>query len=128
MKTTVADFEFFKKRCLHWFEIFQLGQYEPVFTHRPEKGSRDVYPGHATCAVDLESMMALINLATNWDLFERSNKELNRAALHEVLEALLWKIRTMLREYYKEELINHEMHSVIHRIENVVLSANDGKT
>ena len=47
--------------------------------------------------------------------------EIVTTAFHEVFEAQFYTIRPMLRELYSEDRVDHEIHRIVRRAENMLL-------
>ncbi len=122
IKTTKADFEFFKAEALKWIDKFHLGDNEIVFSHREMRYMGQM--SHNYTARRVEISLALV-LEGNFGTGYKKEKLIQEVALHEVLELLLGRL-TRLAEarFIDPDEIEAETHAIIHRIEKVV---NNGK-
>ena len=118
MKTTAKDFKTYKAHCKKWQEKLGLTNWELNFYHNDdEEGARAwveafIPQGQATIGLTetLEDRRAL------------GGDDLNKWAMHEITELMLWKIRKLLEPVYSEEVINQHIHDIIRRLENVFFS------
>ena len=120
MKTTKADFEYYKKCVQKWVNLFQLNDWEVDFEHK------DDLRFIGACSFDLCGRTATISLATNWEDTIVSKKELNLTAFHEVVELLLVPYYSLSRDRkYDEDKHSEVSHQIIRTLEYVVF--HDGK-
>ena len=72
----------------------------------------------ACCSGDAAGRMAVLGIAPEWIGVEPTKKALDHAALHEVLELLLWDLSNMISDRnIKQETVDTVRHSVIRRLE-----------
>lgn len=117
MKTTKADFNAYKKHCLFWIEKLGIKNYSIHFDHRLEESM------HARTYWNLGDGIALIVLSTEWDeLRPKTDKELKRLALHEVMHILLAPlVNCAMDRYTTADAIETAEHSVIRQLENIIV-------
>lgn len=115
MKTTKADFEYFKKRCIHWAKELGLHGIEFTFLHDDEE-SRGSYQ------IVYEDGVCVVHFQVEWDWPRpRTKKEINRIAFHEMAEIMIQPLKDLARERYNEEVVSGEAHKIVRRLENLVL-------
>ena len=104
------SFEFFKECVKNWVDFFGLYNWE-VGVHS-EEGNGDGSLAYTTFHV--ENKRADIFLCEDWDGLEKTDRELDKTAFHEVCEVLLLRIRYLAgkREFSYDEL-DGEIHSII---------------
>jgi len=115
MKTTKKHFEIFKKECQKWIDFFGLSEYGIEFFH----GEVDECRGSTT---DYEHDMR-IDLHLSAKLLNPSREMIAKTAFHEVCEALLMRLRRLGDIYCSHEIVNKEVHAVIHKLENSVFKS-----
>ena len=120
MKTTKADFEYYKKCVQKWVNLFQLNDWEIYYVHEDIEG----YVGY--CLADVPNYTASIILCIDWGVTEINKKSIDKTAFHEVMELFhapyyqLAKSRTY--DVDKHTAISHQ---AIRTLEHVVF--HDGK-
>ena len=106
----------FKKFSEKYIKDFGLVDWERFYTF-----TDDMHEAMAACAADLDGRLAMMILSQKWKLIEPTDYELKQAALHEVLELLLWELCTVVKQpHATDENINSVRHAVIRRIEEVL--------
>lgn len=117
MRTTKADFDYFKKRCIHWAKEFGLNEWEFVFEHV----ALDLN-SQARWEVSPEGKWCIITLDVEWSTTEKKRKQsLNRIAFHEICEVSLYPLRRWAGKLINIELLNEETHTIVRRMENLML-------
>jgi len=116
MKTTKAQFNYFRQRVEFWFQEWGLHNWRCDVTHSREE-SDDI---RATACWLIPHFACTINLNTETDE-KLDQAEIDRTALHETWEVILSKLRNMAEETYSHDVVDGAIHDVIRRIENVVL-------
>jgi len=119
-KTTKADFKAFKDECGYWQEYFGIKGYCYIYTWEPMEAT-------ATCVADRESGSCVLSLTKIYEGEKITHEEICAAAFHEMLEALLFPIRDLMRQYYSEKIISCEFHPIIEMLTNTVFSDSYGK-
>lgn len=116
MKTTKADFEKFISYCKVAMDRLGLKEWSVHYDHRHID---DVY---AQTYWQLSSGVATIVLSTYWDdLRPKTDDEIKRLALHEVLHLLMAPLVAEASERYTNSLsIDTAEHLIIRRLENIV--------
>lgn len=118
MKTTKKQFNEFKKECQKWIKTFGLLGWRFYFEHADEeRGNACAYitfPEHP------EGRVFTIGLPVNIDM-ELADIDIMRSAFHEVMEALLYKIRFLAKaRYVQPEEIDEEIHNLVRTLESAV--------
>lgn len=124
MKTTAAQFKYFQNRVAIWAKDYGLNhvRIHTVLQRNPDFDDDEVDDSLAWAHYDAESSLAIIGLNTELDRADSNQKSLDRAALHEVWEVILWPIREMLGDRgYKFSEINAVVHNIIRRSETARL-------
>ena len=120
MKTTKADFEYYKKCVQKWVDLFQLNDWEVYYVHE----NTEDYIGY--CLADVNSHQVTIILGTDWGVTEINKKSIDKVAFHEVMELLLtpyhYLAKSRTYDIDKHTTISHQM---IRTLEHVVF--HDGK-
>jgi len=100
--------------CEEYIDVFGLREWE-VLCMSQEMDSL------AACSGDRDGRMAILLLAKEWKAVKPDEAGLRDAALHEVLELLLWDLCALLKDpRTSEEEINAVRHAVIRRLEYVL--------
>lgn len=121
MKTTKEDFLLFKKYALEWQERLGVTEWALYFEHTKDNMT-DVY---AQVFWDNGARLATIRFNKDWDgLREKSPKEIERAALHEVLHVLFADFCAAGEARYSTQAyLDSSEHAVIRRLEKVFIDA-----
>lgn len=116
MKTTTKDFKFFKARAIKYQSLLGLMSWALYFNHEEVEGA------YAVTAWSTNDMVASIRLATEWDdMRPKSNHELDRLALHEVLHVLLAPLVSEAEyRYASQDSILAVEHSIVRVLENTI--------
>lgn len=118
MKTTFDQFKIFKVECEKWIGRFGLLGWRFYFQH---KNQEDDCIAYINWPKDSEDRVFTIGLTL--DIPERvfSLIDIKKAAFHEVMEALLYKIQNLAQDrYVKPSEIREEIHNLVRIFENVV--------
>jgi len=117
MKTTKADFETFKAAAKTWQTKLGLMDWALYFDH---KLLEDEY---ARCYWANSDKTATIVLSTHWDkLRPKTNQEIERAALHEVLHLMFAQYCAQAEaRYTTRDALESAEHSIIRQLESVLL-------
>ncbi len=114
MKTTKADFEYFKKCVQKWVDVFQLNDWQVSYEHI----SMDDFIGY--CTADICNRMVTISLGLDWN-DEITKKSLEKVAFHEVTELLLSPYSNIAQERaYNRSSHEKVSHQIIRTLEYVV--------
>jgi len=114
MKTTKADFEYFKSKCELWLEVLSLASWEVYYVH--EKDDENM----AGCFIHYAGRKATISLSTNWRS-PVTKEELSRTALHECLELLMLPLQSQAQARVWDSIeYDREHHTVIRTIEKLL--------
>lgn len=120
-KLTKEDFSFFKKECRHWADVFGLKNWEINISKRKLDNTT-----YAEATFDHNNRCSDIWINSDWSGFpvDINREELRKTALHEVLEILLYPMRSLAENRFSvtEELIDTEVHNIIRSLENVILN------
>ena len=117
MKTTKEQFKAFKAECEKWIKCFGLLGWRFYYQHADIEGNQLAY----CCFPDepedrVFTLGFTVNLGATY-----CDTDLKRSAFHEVMEALLYRIRYLAHvRYIQPEEINEEIHNLIRILENVV--------
>jgi len=113
-KLTNKDFEYFKNKCGYWQNKLSLNTWEIDYYFTSEEGNM------AECSTNYEGRKASIGLAKKWQT-SISKKELDRTALHEILELLLAPLMSLAqaRVWSQDDYIK-ENHMVIRILEKML--------
>jgi hypothetical protein len=117
MKLTQADFEYFKKECLKWIDIYGMTDFRYEFLFEDNElnyGQMD--------SMYVERRVRL-SLCKEWEEDDRTEKEkkewIKYTAYHEVVESLLSRVRGMIFDRsFNEDEANAEIHCLIHKLES----------
>ena len=121
-KTTKGHLKVFEVYVKKWQKVFGLFDWD-IDVSRMDLG--DDTGTAAAAFADINSRMAEIILNKTWNL--KPTKELlNQAAFHEICELLIEPLRAMVntRKKYNEEDIANVSHTLIRRLEHVILKTN----
>jgi hypothetical protein len=123
-KTTNEHYRYFVNRVQHWIERFGLVEYERSQTHL-DTGQRPDLDENVTAAidVDIEGRVAHFMLCRNWGADPTTKKNLDRAALHEVLHLLISELEDVLIKIRDKREMTKAEHALIRRLENFILGA-----
>jgi hypothetical protein len=90
-----------------------MKEYEYFFEHEELDDSRASY------LTTYSGSCCTITLATEW--FSKTTKEkIRMAAFHEITELMLIGLRRMAFHTFAEDVVEHETHKIIRRLENSV--------
>lgn len=122
MKTTKADFEYYKKCVLKWLDVFQLNDWEIDFEHKHD------LEFIGSCRFDLHGRGATICLAVNWEETIVNKKELDATAFHEVVELLLVPYYVLSRDRkYDADKHTEVSHQLIRTLEYVIFRGGNNR-
>lgn len=110
--TTARDFSVFCEECRYWIKYFGLFGYRWCFVHEHFKGCRAGFGINDNS----EDRVATCVFAQDWGHDVINNHNIREAAFHEVLEGLLWFLRSLMNE----KLADNSIHRIIHMFENTV--------
>jgi hypothetical protein len=113
MKTTKAQFEYFKKRCEYWRVKFQMGNWDFGYWHEKCEDVKAEYK------IKGGGRVATIWFATEWD-DDITFLKIDRTAFHEVFEILLHELRLLALHYYAYAEVDERTHMIVRVMENVV--------
>lgn len=100
--------------CNEYLDLFGLREWEVICMSQKMDDL-------AACSADRDGRLALLLLANEWKAIKPDESGLRDAALHEVLELLLWDLCAILKDpRTSDEEINATRHSVIRRLEYVL--------
>lgn len=116
MRTTKKDFELFKSFCSEHIKNLGLVEWSIHYNHEHVEGS------YAETAWRLSAGVATITLSTYWDdLRPKTESEVRRLALHEVLHIVMAPLYAEASERYTSPIqLEVAEHSIIRRLENVL--------
>lgn len=115
MKTTKKQFEYFQKIFRHWQTVFSLNDWESSFYHE-NIGETDEELG-AGVVCDMEARMVDVYLYIDSPI-PINNALIEKFANHEVLELLLYELRSLCFEPgVSKERVTSVVHGVIHSIQ-----------
>lgn len=114
-KTSKADFEYFKKRCIYWVEKLKCDDWEWRFEHGPTDNSL------ATWNISWKGRALEITLEVEWSV-KVTKKQLDKTAFHEVFEAgILSELRACAMAGIAADVVVEECHKVVRKMENLFL-------
>jgi hypothetical protein len=115
MKVTKADFELFKQSCDKYIKKLGLVNWSVHYQHEIREGS------YAVTASDCDGRVATITLSTYWDdLRIKTDHEIDKLALHEVLHIMMAPIlREAEQRYTTQYVLLDQEHDIIRRLENL---------
>ena len=119
MKTNKADFDLFEEQCWKWINTFSLNHIEFFFVH--EDIGEDA---NATYDIGYSGMNCVIALGTEICMTGVNDKTkfIKRIAFHEIAEILISPLRAIaISRNFSEEELEAETHSIIHRLQRVLL-------
>ncbi len=112
MKTTKKHFKYYKKRVQYWIKVLNLQNYDLDILH--DYIDIDGSPLAGGCSRSKNARHAAIWLGKNWCGQPITQKELNKVALHECLELLLFDIVEMISCRFMDAAnIEPERHNII---------------
>lgn len=116
MKTTKADFEYFKERCQHWIQYLSMADWSVHYSHK------ELENNYAETYWQTSSGVATVALSTYWDdLRPKTQPEIDRLALHEVLHLVMAPlVSEATYRYATEEAIRATEHRIIRQLEKLV--------
>ena len=118
--TSEEDFTVFKEECNNWIRKFQLNEWEVEYQHLLVEGC------YAQCEYDYMSMSARLKLSVDWRERPITDIALRKTAMHEICELLLAKLVVLANSrFIDHDSIDSEIHSIIHRIQNIVLNGRE---
>ena len=117
-RTSESNYNYFKKECIEFIYDLGLTEWDVYFQHG---GVNDVY---AQTAWENGSKVATITLCDDWDdLRPRTNAEIKRVALHEVLHIAMADIVSHAEaRYISEEGLQAAEHTFIRRMEKLIIN------
>ena len=116
-KTTKKHFDLFKAECEKWVDTFSLRDWDVSY------GIKKMPDDYAECKGNVFSRSATMWLAYELPEDELTTSEIKLTALHEVLELLLAKGRTLMVSKYVEDYEADEAtHAVIQTLINYIKS------
>ena len=114
---TKSDFIFFEKCVRKWVKKLGLNQWE-VNVNLGETEAEAM----AQCYCNLSQQTAHITLSTEFETDRKwDRKEIEAAAVHEVLEMMFSKIRCFAAQGISETLVDAEIHTLIQLWTNYLL-------
>lgn len=115
MKTSKADFEYFKRRYLFHLQELGINNFEIRFKHE------DADDAYATTLPSSQGMCATVTLSTDWENGDGRNvgrRELDFTARHEVLHLLLCRLAELASALYAQGVVDVAEEEIIRTIEN----------
>jgi len=116
MKTTKADFEYFKKCCQKWIDFWGLYQFNFEYFHEDRD---ETVPARASYESYHSSQGINIYLSTDWEV-SITKEKIDLCAFHEITELLLVPLRAKAFYSFAHQEIEHDTHEIIRRLENCV--------
>lgn len=114
-KITEEHLKIFEKAVEHWQK--RLGNFDwEVYCKIEDQDDADLLG----CIDTIDSSRAAAVILNKVWKSKPTKEELFNTALHENLEIVLNKIRTMLSQYYSFDVVNEELHIVIHKLEQAL--------
>ena len=115
MKTSKADFIYFKARCEHWIEVLGINDWDVEYNHL-EITADARYIGNCV------NRGCTLILATEWEKREVTKAKLNKFALHEVIHLLLGEMSGIGQaRYMTEDEFDTAEHAVVNRLIKVLI-------
>lgn len=113
---TKRDFEIFKKEALKWIEILGLKDWEWHFVFGEcSDDSRAEY------LIQGAARIVTVYLSNFWnDIGGKSNEEIKKAAFHEVVEVMLYKLRSLALRDSNYGNVDAATHKIVRTLENVL--------
>jgi hypothetical protein len=124
VKTTKADFEYFKRRYLFHLAEFGISDYEIRFKHE------DIDDAYAATNPNVECRYVVVGLSTNWansDGLKVTKAALDNTARHEVLHLLPLKLGRLAEGMYAKDLVNEAEEELIRTLETYLDRKATGK-
>jgi hypothetical protein len=118
-KTTKEDFELFKKSATKWQNALSLTNWSLYFDHKSE----DMRDRYACVYWDMGAHLATIVFTKDWDdLRAKTEKEIEKVALHEVLHLVTANLMAEAEaRYTSSSSIDIAEHEIIRRFEHILL-------
>ena len=116
MKTTKADFAYFKARCEHWIDVLGINEWNITYLHRDVGGDIAQWRGNTT------RKETSIILNVEWGDNPLNKKTLDHSALHEVVHLFLGEITCVAESRFstKDEW-DAVLHSTVNRLIKVLM-------
>jgi hypothetical protein len=115
VKTSKADFEYFKRRYLFHLRELGINNFEIRFMHE------DADEAYATTLPSTKGMCATVTLSMDWengDGRKVGRRELDFSARHEVLHLLLCKLSELAGALYAQGIVDGAEEEIIRTLEN----------
>ena len=116
-KITAADFKIFKKAVYYWQKKLNLQEWELAVSL--DKISKD---NRAEIICNFPGMIASISLGKTWNMTS-TKADLEKCALHEVLELLLMDLQDMAFTTYSTLKVTNAAHTIIRKLEHTFYPA-----
>lgn len=126
---TTANFNKFKDYAVKWQSKLGLADWCIEFSF----GNKDEFPdldgNKAIAAMNRNGMAATICLNKNWAICSPTDRNLERCAIHELLELMLRPLNVLASARFNvdEADIEYETHRIIRRFENLLAELNPGE-
>lgn len=112
MRTTLKDFEYFKKRCEYWLRFFNFDHWDFICKHVNESEVPGFVGGYAASQITWNNYRIVVYLHQDWSNGEGvriTKKALDSAALHEILHIIFYlkkekAIEYLVRIFHKNKL------------------------
>lgn len=119
MRTTAAQFKYFRGRVKHWAAKYGLHNVRVYAVMEPVPDDEEENDETIAWALyDVENSIAKIGLSPMLE-DGTSLPTIDRSALHEVWEVMLWPMRELLcARGYSFEQVNAQVHDIIRRVES----------
>ena len=109
-KQDLKCFNIFRDECNKWIDKFNLNDWEINYEYA--ESAED----NAICRVNVPAKIATLTLCNACD-----DTLIKISAMHEVLELLLFELTVLAsKREWSEEAWDREVHTVIHRLQNVI--------
>ena len=113
-KLKKKQLKYFHQRVDYWCNYLGLSDW------RVWSEEQEVDDAYGQCVADLKGRTAVIACNPLWD-YDPDNTDIDKVALHEALELLLWHLHELASERFTTEPEwEAARHGVIRRLENVL--------
>jgi len=116
MKTTAKHFKLYTKTCSYWLNRFGLLDWDIDFYHVDEDDGCI-----SSCVFNAQAGHAFLRLNKDWGAIDFTDRDIERTALHEVLELLLARYQNLAtNRYTTEDAIDTHRHMVVQTLINAL--------
>ena len=120
MKTTKANFEYYKSECTKWINYFGLVGWDIDYEHSDKNNFDTLYLSYIA-RDGIEHRRCTFGLTVDWDKTKITKNEIAKCAFHEVLHLMFARIEDIGESrYISRSEISEELHNLIAIFENTL--------